>query len=291
MNAGVRASIVIPTTADRGPLLPFSVGSALAQSVAEVEVLIIGDGVDDETRDQARALERADPRVRFFDHPKHPRRGEPYRHKVLMDHANGSIVAYLCDRDMMLPNHIEELERLLTQSDFAHTLRFRIREDGSFRFEHFADLRDPTVRQNANWRNIQLPLPFVGHSMSMYRKLPFGWRETPPGVWTDDYMWIQFLDHHQCRVMSSANPTVLTFKRGIHPGWPTEQRREELERWASRARTEGLDLLTRQIHDELWRTWSQLEHQRFTSISRRARRRVGSTRRFARNLLGSIRTR
>ena len=56
-----------------------AVDSVLRQTVRDLEVFIIGDGVHDVTREAARALEKTDPRVRFFDHPKHARRGEPCR--------------------------------------------------------------------------------------------------------------------------------------------------------------------------------------------------------------------
>jgi glycosyltransferase involved in cell wall biosynthesis len=76
---GLSATVVVPTTGDRGPLLPYSVGSVLRQSVALLEVFVVGDGVDAATRRQVQQLMARDPRVRFFDHPKGPRRGEQAR--------------------------------------------------------------------------------------------------------------------------------------------------------------------------------------------------------------------
>ena len=45
MSSELAATVVLPTTGDRGPLLPYSVGSILSQTVRNIEVFIMGDGV------------------------------------------------------------------------------------------------------------------------------------------------------------------------------------------------------------------------------------------------------
>ena len=88
------ASILIPTFR-HAALLPWSIRSALDQEHASVEVLVVGDGVEDATREVIASF-ADDPRVRFFDFPKGPRNGEAYRHAAL-ETAVGHIVCYLCD--------------------------------------------------------------------------------------------------------------------------------------------------------------------------------------------------
>ncbi|HYA08203.1 MAG TPA: glycosyltransferase, partial [Gaiellaceae bacterium] len=78
------ATVLIPTH-DHGPTLLRSVGSVLAQTVPELEVLVIGDGVPDVTRELMAKVTAGDERVRFFDHPKGPRHGELYRHAALQE--------------------------------------------------------------------------------------------------------------------------------------------------------------------------------------------------------------
>jgi hypothetical protein len=262
LTAEVRATIVVPTTGDRGPLLPLSVNAALAQTVDDIEVLIIGDGVDPTTRQIAERLCREDERVRFFDFPKHVRRGEPNRHAVLTEHARGRIAAYVCDRDLLLPDHVQELELALEGADFAHTLRFRINEHDDFRFPNMHDLTDPAVRSRLGPRDLIAPLTFVGHTMEMYRRLPHGWRETPLDESTDRYMWRQFFEHPDCRVMSSPMPTALTFKRGDHPGWSTDRRREVMINWSEKIALSGSSSIQRSVLDALWRAWAGLESKR-----------------------------
>lgn len=230
------ATVLVPTTSDRGPLLPLSVGSVLTQTVQDLEVFVVGDGVDDATRRVVEEMSRQDERIRFFDNPKHSRRGEEYRHAALAE-ARGRIVCYLTDRDLMLSQHIEIMAELLKDADFAYTLRCVIKKDGSIRIPDLPDLTHPEDRERASRANQLLPLSFAGHTLEMYRRLPHGWRTTPEGIFTDTYMWQQFLAEDSCRVATGTTPTILYFPRGSHPGWPVSRRLEELERWKDRTCT------------------------------------------------------
>ena len=249
MTGALAATVIVPTTGDRGPLLPLTVGSVLGQSVEALEVFVIGDGVGADTRDAVADLVARDERVRFFDHPKDRRRAERQRHAALAE-ARGRIVCYLTDRDLMLPHHVEVLCGLLEDADLAHTLRFGIAPDGAFGFRHTIDLTDPAARADAPNVKRLIPLSFVGHTLDVYRRLPHGWRTTPLGVATDRFMWLQFLAQAECRVATSEEPTVLYFKRGDHPGWSVERRRAELLEWTERMAKPGAgEELVRQVED------------------------------------------
>lgn len=252
--SGPRATVLLPTTGDRGPLLRHSVASVLAQTVADLELFIVGDGVDDGTRAVIEELVAADDRVRFVDDPKHERRGEPRRHELLTGQASGAIVGYLCDRDLWLPTHLAELERVLADADFAHTLRFRTDDDG-FRFVHTADVAGADRRRSTAAPTL-VPLSFAGHTLDAYRRLPHGWRTTPTGTATDRYMWEQFLEQPWVRVAASPMPTVLYFRRGDHPGLSSAERLELLEAWSPRiASAEAADGVQREVLAALWQAW------------------------------------
>jgi glycosyltransferase involved in cell wall biosynthesis len=231
----MKATILLPTTSDRGPLLQYSAGSALRQTVQDIELFIVGDGVNETTRQAANALVQQDKRVNFFDFPKHPRRGETYRHEVLQSEAKGEIVCYLCDRDLMLSNHIAELYEALNISDIASSFCYSIRATGEITLAH-VDFIGEWKDHNTKLRRLSC----IAHTLEAYKSLPYGWRTTPPNQFTDHYMWRQFLEQNEIRANMIPVPTVLYFNRRPHPGsWSTERRREELANWYATLVSEG----------------------------------------------------
>lgn len=222
------ATILIPTH-DHGPTLLRSVPTALAQTVENVEVFIVGDGVPDETRDVVADLRREDRRVRFFDNPKGPHRGEVHRHTALAE-ARGRIVCYLTDDDLWLPDHVATMRELLSRADFAHALPIRVEADGTLA-GWTGDLSLSFFRHLILSGTNFIPLPCGTHTLEMYRKLPHGWRTTPSPGYTDLYMWQQFLAQPECRAVSGTRLTVLYFHE--RAGRSMKERLAELDRWVA----------------------------------------------------------
>jgi len=270
-----RATVLIPTTGDRGPLLPYSVGSVLAQTIRDLEVFIVGDGLTDSSREIVAALMKADNRIRLFDFPKHVRRGEPHRHEVLAG-ARGDIVCYLCDRDLMLPHHVATLLDLLKEGNFAHTLWSGIQEDGRVELMHRIQLNRAAHRKAFIEGRVGIGLSFVGHTRALYWNLREGWETTPNGVATDWYMWKKFLSHPDCTPVSSDILTCLYFKRGAHPGWPVAQRLQELQEWSRKMQDPSwCDSVVSQVNDWLshprpklyrWQSMFWSLHPRLSSV-------------------------
>jgi glycosyltransferase involved in cell wall biosynthesis len=221
MSQPIQATIILPTTADRGLLLPFCIGSIQQQTLQAFELFIIGDGVDESTRAVIKGLMRQDDRIHFFDHPKHARRGEVYRHEALQQ-ARGVFVAYICDRDLWLPSHLEAINRLIQKATMVSTNFYYVRRNQKLILPYL-----PISPKKAA-RNI---LSATAHRLDFYHQLPYGWRTTPADQPTDRYMWDQLLAHPDCRVAVVWQPTLLYFKRNDHPGWPTIKRYEELAHW------------------------------------------------------------
>lgn len=221
MRQAILATIILPTTADRGMILPFCIRSIQQQTVQAFELFIIGDGVDEPTRSVIKDLMAQDSRIHFFDHPKHERRGEVYRHQALQQ-AQGFFVAYICDRDLWLPNHLDALFSALQNATLATTNYYFVRRNQQL----FLPYLPSSPHQRA--RGI---LSATAHRLDFYQQLPYGWRTTPSDRATDLYMWDQLLAHPNCRVAVIWQPTLLYFKRNNHPGWPTARRYEELARW------------------------------------------------------------
>jgi hypothetical protein len=247
-HAGPLAAVLIPTH-DHAATLDLAVHSALEQTVAEIEVLIVGDGVSDEVREAAAALLREDERVRFLDLPKGLNHGEVHRGTAI-ESTEAEVVCYLCDDDLLLPEHVESMRELLGEADLAHSQNGYFDPDGTWR-HIFADLSAPACR---GWvlqpgQNV-VALTGTAHTAAAYRRLPYGWRTTPPGHWPDHYMWQQFLAQPWVRAATAPHVTALQFPSplGGRVEWLPAQRRAELESWrANLARPEGRTLLEKAI--------------------------------------------
>jgi GalNAc5-diNAcBac-PP-undecaprenol beta-1,3-glucosyltransferase len=225
----VRATVLIPTH-DHGSTLLRSVPSALAQTVADLEVFVVGDGVPDETREIVAELARDDERIRFFDNAKGPRHGELHRHAALAE-ARGEIVCYLSDDDLYTAAHVETMLGLLDGRDFANTLPVWVQTDGSLAGT-IVDLELPFYRELLLSGENRIPLSCAAHSLAFYRRLPHGWRTTPAGTFTDLYMFQQILAAPGVRAVSSLQATVWHFPSPARPGWSLSRRNAELDRHA-----------------------------------------------------------
>ena len=230
----LRGSVVIPTH-EHGPLLRYALSSALAQTVQEIEVLVIGDGVPRVTREIMDEVMADDERVQFFDYPKGPHKGEKYRAEVL-GQAKGAVIAYLSDDDLWLPCHLEAMERALEAADFAHALPLRVDPDGQLGGWNI-DLQFGWYRKLLLSGENRIPLSCGAHLLTSYRGLSNGWQTTD--IPTDLYMWQQFLTEAGYRSVSSATPTVLHFPSPQRKGWTKQERAEELELWYTRVSDPG----------------------------------------------------
>jgi GalNAc5-diNAcBac-PP-undecaprenol beta-1,3-glucosyltransferase len=225
------ATILVPTH-NHAETLPFAVGSALAQTVEEIEVFIVGDGVDDRTREAARALSDVDARVRFVDRPKGPRHGEPYRHEILAGEAQGRLVAYLSDDDLWMPDHIATIRDVAdaTGADFIGALTLGRLGDGTW-VKLNVDLAMEAHRELMAGGFNRVGLSSAAHTLDAYRRLPYGWRPAPDGTPTDLHMWQQWLAEPWPRYASARRPTVLNFPGAQRGDLSAEERAAEIERF------------------------------------------------------------
>ncbi|MBY0526688.1 MAG: glycosyltransferase [Gemmataceae bacterium] len=227
----VQATIIIPTF-NHGPTLLRSVSSALRQTVRDVEVVVIGDGVPDTTRSIMAELTQADERVRFIDRAKHASRAEPHRHAAVLA-ARGRIVCYLSDDDLYLPDHVETMLGLLRVVDFAHAVPLRVEADGSLR-TWTVDLALPDHQRHIAEVENRIPLSAGAHTREAYLGLGDGWTAPPAGTPSDLHMWRKFLAQPGYRFASACLPTLLVFPSPLRRDWNLAQRVEELDRWSER---------------------------------------------------------
>jgi GalNAc5-diNAcBac-PP-undecaprenol beta-1,3-glucosyltransferase len=226
----IDATVLIPTYR-HAALLRYAAQSALAQEGASVELFVLGDGVEDDTR---AALEPflADPRVRFFDLPKGERHGERNRHTALAE-AAGRIVCYLSDDDLLLPSHVSTMLELLEDADFAHSAPFFVKPGDVLAYIPFDLSKRPQQARlrRGDWNAIGLT--GAAHTLAAYRRLPWGWRPAPTGVTTDLHMWLQFVDLAHFRGVTGTELTHLHFPSPLWSERLLEERVSSLVSWSA----------------------------------------------------------
>ena len=228
-----RASIVIPCH-DKASTLPMTVDTILRQSVQEFEVLLLGDGVTDAVRAVIEDLCRRDGRIRFLDFPKGPHHGEQYRHDAVMA-ARSDAIFYLCDDDLLLPEHLADLLTLLEDATLVQSLNGYIRPDGSFR-TYAADLADPISVEpilDERVRFNSISITGTAHRRSFYLEAGEHWETTPAGQWPDHHQFRRMMRHPSYRGATSHRMTALQLPTSSdgRDAWTEEQRRVELARW------------------------------------------------------------
>lgn len=115
-----RVSVII-TTYNWSSVLPYSIGSVLRQTMADFEVLVVGDGCTDDSERVIAAI--GDPRVRWINLPANTKHQSGPNNEGLHQ-ARGEFIAYLGHDDLWLPHHLAVMVGALdaTGSDVAHSL-------------------------------------------------------------------------------------------------------------------------------------------------------------------------
>lgn len=188
-----RDTLVIIPTHCHPRCLPLAVASAQEQSVTDLDIVVIGDGVSDDTRDALAPILAADERVQFLDLPKGARHGERYRDAVIRQSA-ASVVSYLGDDDLFFRHHIATMRDCLEGVDFANPLPIFIQRDGTLLYIP-TDLGNPaSIAWHFDPRIYRNSVSLTGatHTRESYLRLPHGWRPAPAGQPTDHHMWQQY---------------------------------------------------------------------------------------------------
>lgn len=228
-----RASVIIPCH-DKVATLPLVVDSVLRQSVQDLEVIMLGDGVTDATRAAIEALAAADPRVRFLDFPKGPHHGEAYRHDAVMA-AESDAIFYLCDDDLLLPEHVADLLALLETATVVQSLNGYIRADGRVG-SYAADLADPVSVDpilDESIRFNSVSITGTAHRRSFYLEVGEHWETTPEGQWPDHHQFRRMARHPAYVGATSHRMTALQLPTSGdgRDTWSEADRVAELESW------------------------------------------------------------
>jgi Glycosyl transferase family 2 len=120
-------TIILPTFNWSG-VLPFSIGSALRQTFADFELLVIGDECTDDSAAVVGAID--DKRVRWINLATHVGHQSGPNSEGLRQ-ARGRFVAYLGHDDLWFPHHLEcLLPAIETGADLVFGLTAMVRPDG-----------------------------------------------------------------------------------------------------------------------------------------------------------------
>ena len=235
-----REHLLIIPTHNHPETLAFAVQSAQNQSEQDLGIVVIGDGVTDDSRDAIAPIVKSDNRVSFLNRVKAVRHGEEYRDEVIRA-SKATTIAYLGDDDLLFPDHIQTLSELLAGVDFVNSLPIFINPDGIL--THLPS--DLSLPESVNWhldpneRRNTVSLTGVMHTRSSYLGLPFGWRPAPIGRWTDHYMWEQYFSMPNFTARTSTRATTAKFPQHEREGMTAIQRGSELKEFARQMSTTG----------------------------------------------------
>ena len=123
---------VVLSTFNRSNILPFAIGSVLAQTRGDWELLVVGDGCTDNSEAVVACFE--DPRIRFINLPE--RVGDqsgPNNEGVRQ--ARGGVVAFLNHDDLWFPDHLERMLPAFADEgvDMVFAMALEVEASGRFR--------------------------------------------------------------------------------------------------------------------------------------------------------------
>jgi len=266
-----RATVIVPTHS-HAATLPLSIRSVLSQTEPDLEVIVVGDGVDEPTRAVAEALAASDERVRFVDNPKGEGHGFEHRHEAVVA-ATSNHVFWLADDDLWFPDHVERLGELLGRAHLATSLVVGALPDGSARVKPF-DLGVSAYRAALAAGERFIPMAAIAHRRKAYLKLPRGWRV---GGTNYRQVWTQFAQQPKMVTATLLAPTALHLASNSREDLPPESRAAELERWSAVLADERLRRLF--LEDVIARLvttgWVEAAQARYQSGTGPARARPG----------------
>jgi hypothetical protein len=177
--------------------------------------------------------------VRFLDLPKGPHHGEVHRHDAILS-ANSDAIFYLCDDDLLMPEHVADLLALLETHSFVQSLNGCVSPDGTVH-RYAGNLGDDDavdrVLSEAGRYNF-ISITGTAHSRAFYLGLDAPWSTTPHGEWPDHAQWKKMLGRPGFSGATSPRMTALQFPatQPERSGWTLEQQLAELRVWAERIR-------------------------------------------------------
>lgn len=271
-------TVIIPTF-NWSSVLPYSIGSALEQSIPDIEVLVVGDGCTDDSAQVVAGI--GDDRVRWNNLPENSGHQSAANNEGLRL-ARGEFIAYLGHDDLWLPHHLESLlEVMRTGADVAYGMTRFVHPIG---FDYFRLRITPAQFVPGMW----IPPSSVMHRRSIVDAVG-GWKDYRRLKCDPETDLLARMHAAGFAVASAERLTVIkfpaAFRRDVYRLRPSH----EQAAWAERIKHEGTfeikelvamfreyqgHLSQRCEHMTYWQLWITLYHRTKSGIMRRVRRLV-----------------
>lgn len=232
--------LILCPTFDHAETLFASTASVRAQTFRDWELVVIGDGAPERTREIMSAVTRCDGRIRYVAHPKSQRYGESYRDRVIRD-SRADVVLQLGDDDLWAPDHVERMLELVHDADWANQAPLRVAAEGGAEWwpinHGTGQVRASIVRGVP----VSAGPNYVVYRRTAYLRLPEGWTCAPPTGPSDAFMWAKFFRLPGLAVASSAVTTAIKFPAqiGRRATFDSSERLAELQPWLARIAEPG----------------------------------------------------
>ena len=274
-----RVSVVIPAY-NAAQFIRSSVESALSQTLADIEVVIVDDGSVDGTADVVRAIE--DPRVRLVQQDN---AGQSAACNRGATESRGDFLKFLDADDWLNPAHLEaQLAAGAGRDDIAVSCRwgYFVGHPGAPRI----------VPEHTN-RDYDDPIDWIIDSLSLDEGMMGGWMWLiPRPVWDRSGGWDERLslnndfDFSIRLLLSSsgvafARDAVYSYREGVHGALSATRGRAAMESAFNTTDAGCRRLLSREdsprvrsVCADRWQRWVYVFYPQFPDLAERAEREV-----------------
>lgn len=157
-----------------GAYIDSALASARAQTMQDIEILVLDDGSTDDTKDRSLRHSAEDKRVRVIDGPAC---GLSDNRNLSLDMANGQFALILDSDDVLAPDHVEQLLKLALQetaqitssnlTSFAE-LGATIEQDLFLKSPEWTSSREISLRDLVQHNCMYSPTPNIGYLKPLF---------------------------------------------------------------------------------------------------------------------------
>jgi hypothetical protein len=221
-----QVSVIIPTY-NWSSVLRYAVASALDQTFADIEVIVVGDGCTDDS--EGVVFSFRDPRVLWENLERNSgNQSAPNNRGLAL--ARGRWIAYLGHDDLWHPTHLETLVRAIESSgaDLVYSVTQVLGAPGS------ADRRLIGVTSDgAHPARLFAPPSSILHRTGLARDVG-GWRDYRTIRLPPDFDFLRRVWEQGKKILSVNELTVFKFPSGLRPGSYRERLCGEQAEWSRR---------------------------------------------------------